>query len=469
MTLNQRFLRFGLISIFLIATLTILELNFISQSDKATATIKTSILIGKKITNLILLTNNYILHSLTRQEEQWFTEYKNLISILEENKSGSFSDILTDLIMLHDYYQRYITENESDSDDIQSDSLKILLIEKMTFNSEHILTEAFTLIENAEKTIDNTNKVRTLIIVIVIMLIFVINLFGFAMIIKRISTPLKELQTGIKRIRNDGYTGDITYIDNSHIPTEFIEFTESFNSMTHKLAHTSETLKKEIEIRKKTELKLNKSLNEKEILLQELYHRTKNNMHVIYSMMMLSAKKYSNKDVNELVRGTGSRIQAMSLVHQKLYQSKDLSYINVREYFKELVDLLIQTYNTSSVKISLVLDIEDISMLIDTAIPFGLVLNELMSNTLKYAFPNGQPGEIKIKLNTIEPEGFKFTYSDNGIGVPEDFDFKNQTTLGFKMITGIAGDQMEGIVDFISSKGLKCHITFPKILYKARI
>ena len=191
-------------------------------------------------------------------------------------------------------------------------------------------------------------------------------------------------------------------------------------------------------------------------------------MMVIHSMMMLSSKKYSDSKVDELVKETGSRIQAMAIVHKKLYQSKDLSHINVNEYLEELGNLLIQTYNTSPGNVSLVLEIENISILIDTAIPLGLVLNELMSNTLKYAFPEGEKGEIKIKLFKKDSGGFKFIFSDNGIGVSHTFDFKQQT-LGFKMILGIAEQQMGGKVNFKNTEGLTCHIDFAETAYQARV
>lgn len=208
---------------------------------------------------------------------------------------------------------------------------------------------------------------------------------------------------------------------------------------------------------------------EKTILLQELYHRTKNNMQVIRSMLMLQAAKYSNEQIQELVQDTGNRIQTMALVHQMLYQSKDLSNINVKDYIGQLSEQIFQSYQDSSHKISFVLKIEEISLLIDTAIPLGLVLNELISNSLKYAFPGEQKGKITIKISRKSSKKIELYFFDNGVGVSDEFDFSKQKTLGIKMIKGIVEQQMDGVVRFEKTKGLTCHIEFSDTLYEERI
>ncbi|MCK5684243.1 histidine kinase, partial [bacterium] len=217
----------------------------------------------------------------------------------------------------------------------------------------------------------------------------------------------------------------------------------------------------------KEQIKTN--LKEKETLLQELYHRTKNNMQVIRSMLMLHAAKYSNEQIQELVQDTGNRIQTMSLVHQMLYQSKDLSNINVKDYVEGLSRQIFQSYQTSFQKISLVFEIEEISLLIDTAIPLGLVLNELISNSLKYGFPGERKGGITIKISRKNSEKINLYFSDDGVGVLDEFDFENQKTLGISMIKGIVEQQMDGVVKFEKTNGLICHIEISDTLYEARI
>ncbi|MDA3938144.1 MAG: PAS domain-containing protein [Spirochaetia bacterium] len=225
----------------------------------------------------------------------------------------------------------------------------------------------------------------------------------------------------------------------------------------------------DINDRKKSDQLISHSLKEKETLLQEIHHRTKNNMNLIYSMMKLSSNKYSNEQVDELVKETGSRIKSMSLVHQKLYQSKDLSHIDTYEYIDDLTKLLFQVYKTPLEKVSVVLDIEKFSILIDTAIPLGLILNELLSNSLKYAFPGDKKGKIKIRISRNNSGEINFIFSDDGIGVESSFDYKKQETLGFKMIFGIAEQQLGGKVSFDGSDGLSIQIKFSDTLYMARV
>jgi len=221
--------------------------------------------------------------------------------------------------------------------------------------------------------------------------------------------------------------------------------------------------------RKQTENLIKASLREKEVLLRELYHRTKNTMQVISSMLILQSAKTSNSEVKKLVDNTVNRIRAMSLVHQKLYQSQDLSRISARDYIEELTGLLIKSYNFSPRIIIPILEVEDIPLLIDTVIPCGLILNELISNALKHGFPKRKKGEIHIKLFQKDFEHIIIEVSDNGIGVPADFDFRNQDTLGLKTIFAIVEHQMQGTVKFESKQGVTCHIEFSNTLYKQRI
>ena len=186
-------------------------------------------------------------------------------------------------------------------------------------------------------------------------------------------------------------------------------------------------------------------------------------------MLFQNARRYSSSDVQGLVKNIETKIQAMSLVHQMLYQSKDLSNINVNDYVTRLTTLIMQSYDISSQNVLLELDIEDISLLIDTAIPVGLVLNELISNSLDYAFPGERKGKIKICISRKDKSKIGLIVSDNGIGVPKEFDFRHQETLGLKMITGIVEKQMDGSIEFDTSSGLTCIIEFSDALYSKRI
>ncbi len=211
------------------------------------------------------------------------------------------------------------------------------------------------------------------------------------------------------------------------------------------------------------------ALREKETLLRELYHRTKNNMNVIQSMLKLQAAFSKSTEVNRIVKEMEHKIQGMALVHQKLYQSQNLSRIQLQEYIPELAELIRQGYSLSPSKVSLKLNIEPVSVLIDTAIPCGLLLNELMSNAFKHAFPNDRSGEIHIRLTIDDHENIAFHVSDDGIGVPQGFDFYAQETLGLQSIIMIATHQLQGAISFAADEGVTCRIEFADTSYQARV
>ncbi len=222
--------------------------------------------------------------------------------------------------------------------------------------------------------------------------------------------------------------------------------------------------------RKKIEQKTLQSLREKETLIREIYHRTKNTMQVIRGIILLQAVEFpQNAELQKIVKNTEDKIQAISLVHQMLYKSHDLSRISIKEYILELTDLILQSFNVPEGRISLNIKIDDQEFLLDTAIPFGLIINELMTNSLMHAFPENRKGMINISLTCDDSDKNILYYSDNGVGVIDGFDFRNQNSLGLKLIYNIAELQMMGKVVIENNKGISCLIEFPAKLYKARV
>ncbi len=216
--------------------------------------------------------------------------------------------------------------------------------------------------------------------------------------------------------------------------------------------------------------KLNKSLREKETLLRELYHRTKNTLQIISGILKLQAAQITkNPEVEQLVEITDNRIQAISLVHQMLYTSNDLSRISIREYIRNLTALILQGHGIEQDRISLSLEIAEHDFLLDTAIPLGLTLTELMTNSYKYAFPDNRKGKITISLYVDTDQNATITYSDDGIGVAENFDFASQPSLGLQLIFNIVTEQLQGTVNFVNKNGLTCILTIPKTEYSTRI
>jgi two-component sensor histidine kinase len=217
---------------------------------------------------------------------------------------------------------------------------------------------------------------------------------------------------------------------------------------------------KDITERKKAEDQIQRSLLEKETLLRELYHRTKNNMNVIISMLKLQSREIEDARLKEAFSETEDRIISMSLVHEKLYEAQDLSHINLKEYFEDLTRQIMANYNLSNKLPSLSLYMDDVYVLIDTAIACGLIVNELISNTLKYAFPSGQAGEIAIRLRQEDNNEISLIVSDNGIGLPSGFDVKRDGHLGLRLIESLARGKIRAKVVFNTDHGLSCQLRF---------
>jgi PAS domain S-box-containing protein len=206
---------------------------------------------------------------------------------------------------------------------------------------------------------------------------------------------------------------------------------------------------------------LNRSLREKEILLREIHHRVKNNIQIISSLLNLQTHYIKDKSYIDMLRESQHRIRSMGLIHEKLYQSENLAEIDFTEYVKTLVYSLFRSYGVNTGRIAVKTDIEDISLDIDTAIPCGLIINELVSNSLKYAFPGERTGEITIQLHSRNGH-IELVVADNGTGIPEHIDFRTTSSLGLHLVTILVEEQLKGEISLDRNKGTAFHITFRK-------
>jgi len=238
---------------------------------------------------------------------------------------------------------------------------------------------------------------------------------------------------------------------------------------TMDLMEINKDLEREITEHKRAKEHITESLREKEILLRELYHRTKNNMQVISNLIDLQAISVNDKKIIEMFKETQSRIKSMALVHEQLYQSKDLSNVNLKDYIRDLANALLTNYQLRRDSIVLKLDIDSIAVSIDAAIPSGLIVNELMSNSLKYAFPDDRQGEIRIILHKTEKGEIELYFSDNGIGFPKDFDFNNPKSLGLKLVKNLTEKQLKGSVELRTNQRTEFLIKFKELQDLKRI
>jgi PAS domain S-box-containing protein len=218
--------------------------------------------------------------------------------------------------------------------------------------------------------------------------------------------------------------------------------------------------------RKETEIRLLKALEEKEMLLREIHHRVKNNMQIISSFLSLQSSQVLDKRDANLFTVVQDRVKSMALIHDNLYQSVDLSSIQFKEYVTNLSSQLFSNHSNISKNIKLVTDIMDVTFNMETAIPLGLIISEMITNSLKHAFPDSK-GELFISLHTKD-DNIELIIKDNGVGVPEDFDIKKPKKLGLRLLNQLV-EQLEGSIELDRSQGTKFKITFKELKYKERI
>ncbi len=203
---------------------------------------------------------------------------------------------------------------------------------------------------------------------------------------------------------------------------------------------------------------LSQSLREKEALLREIHHRVKNNMAVVSSLLSLEARKIKDAGVRSLFEESQQRVRSMALVHEKLYQTKDLSSINFEDYIKSIVSEIISTYRIDTSAIAAEINIEGIELDLESAVPCGLIINELLTNAFKHAFPKNRKGLLSVNFTKTDG-AFTLTIKDNGVGLPEGFDYKGASTLGLQLVN-ILTDQLGGTLRIKSDKGTEAVVMF---------
>lgn len=204
---------------------------------------------------------------------------------------------------------------------------------------------------------------------------------------------------------------------------------------------------------KLAEQELKNSLAEKEILLKEIHHRVKNNLQVISSILNLQSSFIKDFSTINILKESQNRIKSMAFIHESLYQNKDFSNVNFSDYVSNLCNTLFYTYNTSDDFVKLKLEISPIKLSIDNAIPCGLIINELVSNALKYAFPNNRKGELAIRV-FFHKNQLRIEVEDNGIGFPENLNFRNTDSLGLQLVITLV-EQLNAEIELISKEGCK--------------
>lgn len=238
-----------------------------------------------------------------------------------------------------------------------------------------------------------------------------------------------------------------------------LELEDRVHERTEALSRANERLQNEVSERKAAEALVLASLQEKEVLLKEIHHRVKNNLQIISSLLNLQTQGITDTGTLQAMRDSQARVRSMALIHEKLYQSENLANIEFGEYVKSLSNDLFRAYRGHAGGVQLKVQVDEVFLGLDQAVSCGLILNELMTNALKYAFPDRKSGTIWVELSAGQGRMVNLRVADDGIGIPSDFDVHNAKSLGLQLVNNLA-KQLDAKVNLSTSNGTVFLITF---------
>jgi two-component sensor histidine kinase len=216
---------------------------------------------------------------------------------------------------------------------------------------------------------------------------------------------------------------------------------------------------RDVTARKVADQKIRDSLKEKEVLLKEIHHRVKNNLQIIHSLLNMQSRRSKDPRILDALRESQNRVRTMALIHERLYRSTDLSEIDFKEYISRLVGELYLSFGVNADQLRLELELQPVRLGIDIAIPCGLIVNELVSNSLKHGFPGGRRGRLKLSLVAVEDGTVRLAIGDDGAGLPADLDFRKTETLGLQLVCTLV-DQLGGTIGLDRAGGTEFLIVF---------
>lgn len=275
-----------------------------------------------------------------------------------------------------------------------------------------------------------------------------------------ITRSLTKINEGASRIG----AGDLNYLLKMESKDEFNQLACSFNTMVRnlqKITASRNELNHEIKERKQAENQIKGALEEKEVLFKEIHHRVKNNMQIIQSLLSLQSNEIKNPEHKKPLIDSNNRIKSMALIHEILYRSDNMAILDINLYFNEIVQHLFKIYKESGCKVDFNLDIDSVGMGMDLCIACGLIMNELVSNALKYAFVSSSKGELAISLKTISTDEALLIVKDNGHGLPADLDLNISDSLGLKIVKILVEGQLKGYMKVKNHNGASFEIYFP--------
>lgn len=275
-------------------------------------------------------------------------------------------------------------------------------------------------------------------------------------------TISKDVRTGKSKIREVMQRGSFLNFETVHYRKDGTEMILEVNAsvIDYRGKPAILSISRDITERKHAEQQINRSLKEKEILLKEIHHRVKNNMQIISSLLDLQADALENPMVFQAFQDSKNRIRSMALVHENLYQSGDLARIGTEEYIRSVVGYFLSTYGNFEDRIVPNIQVENISLDMDTAVPIGLILTELLSNALKHAFLPGRKGKLTIRFRSRGKKALTLIVQDNGVGFPREIDIDKPGSLGLQLVSLLAR-QLKGTIEVERRSGTSFKVTIP--------
>ncbi|MCX9085816.1 MAG: ATP-binding protein [Candidatus Methanoperedens sp.] len=397
---------------------------------------------------------------------------------LDEDELGRLSSIIQMSLTLDRLENKQLPEDFKDVVPLFSGENKIVVkpLNEMQVAGYTVLNDlngfpALILRANLPREIYNQGKVS--ISYFLLFIIFVSLIFGIIivwLIEEQVISRILRLNKDVTLIKTSKSPSKHVVVDGKD---EISSLSTSINDMLESLEHSqAEERKAQNELKKHLDhleeivegrtAQLNRSIQEKEVLLREIHHRVKNNMQIISSLLMLQSQNIEDEKYRDVFIESQTRIYSMALIHEKLYQSKNFAQINFKEYIEGIVENIFESYNLNK-NITIKIDVENIPVLIDYAVPCGLIINELVTNCLKYAFPGGRKGKIQISLISNDNDMIHLSICDDGIGIPVDLDIRNTRSLGLKLVTGLAEGQLQGEILLKREGGTEFQINFRQV------
>jgi two-component sensor histidine kinase len=295
-------------------------------------------------------------------------------------------------------------------------------------------------------------------------------------------TPLKEMHPDLEIILITGHAsletavramneGASAYITKPFNMAEVLSRVESSREKQRLVLENRKllgALQQELTERKQSEEQVQASLHEKDVMMREIHHRVKNNFQIISSMLNMQAMMTEDKRVLESLLDIRRRINTMALLHTQLYQSESFEQIDMGTTIPRLVDFLLVLYGKVEKKIAATVTAKGIILHVSQAIPCGLIINELVSNTLKHAFESMARGSIAVSMRCSGDDTITLTVKDDGVGMPKNFDIDNADTLGLHLVRNLVKEQLKGKMGFKRNKGTEIYVEFKKIEHVAK-